>query len=98
MILYSGKTFFKTDKARKGGLEEKTYTLKRKNVRIPLMKRCVSVKMTILKGGSREERDSSPDIFIQVKSGFSGLEGSRKNWSLQKGRSSLGSVCVGFTY
>lgn len=39
------------------------------------MKRCVSVKMTNLKGGSREERDSSPDIFIQVKSGFSGLEG-----------------------
>lgn len=62
------------------------------------MKRCVSVKMTILKGGSREKRDSSPDIFIQVKSGFSGLEGSRRKRSLQKGRSGLGSVRVGFTY
>lgn len=54
------------------------------------MKRCVSVKMMNLKGGSREERNSSPDIFIQVKSGFSGLEGSRKNRSLQRGGAALG--------
>lgn len=74
MILYSGKTFFKTDKARKGGLGRETYTLKRKNVRIPLMKRCVSVKMTILKGGSREERDSSL-IFLSGEIWFQWIGG-----------------------
>lgn len=65
MILYSIKTFFKTDKARKGGLGRGKHILWKGKCEDPLMKRCVSVKMTILKEAVGKERDSSPDIFIR---------------------------------
>ena len=58
------------------------------------MEGCVLGKMTILEGGGREEKDSSLDIIIQVKSVLSGLEGSRRNRRPWKGRSGLGSVRV----
>lgn len=63
-------------------------------MRISLTEGCVLGKMTILEGGGREEKDSSPDIIIQVKSVLSGLEDSRKNRRPWKGRSGLGSVRV----